>query len=174
MSYANGQGATSEGTTNNQSGGWVHPDQQIPLDQMLLVTDAPWDPNTLPPRPWIAPPYIMRGQITLPHGPGAVGKSQLVAAWTCSLALGVPFGRLHPEGRCKVLLVNLEDDETEVKRLLSAALKYFRASPHELKGYVYRVSVNVDKYVDETMFEVNLRGNGVETTRTFEASKTRV
>jgi hypothetical protein len=34
----------------------------------LTITDAPWDPDTLPPRPWLALPYLMRGEIALLHG----------------------------------------------------------------------------------------------------------
>src|SRR6516165_12076781 len=85
----NGSGSASESGPDSQPG-WSPqpPPPPPPLDQVLLVTDKPWNPDALPPRPWIAPPYLMRGQITLPHGPGGVGKSQLIAAWTCSLALG--------------------------------------------------------------------------------------
>jgi hypothetical protein len=78
------------------------------LASYLTITDEAWDENALPPRPWIAPPYLMRRQIALLHGPGGGGKSQLLIAWAIALALGVAFGRLKPKQRCRVLLTNFE------------------------------------------------------------------
>jgi hypothetical protein len=140
----------------------------LPLDQILQVTDAAWDPNKLPPRPWIAPPYILRGHITLPHGRGGVGKSQLILTWAAALALGVQFGRLQPIGRCRVLLANFEDDDDEQQLRLTAALKCLPGNPTplDLEGYLYRVMVGED--ADATMFEVD-RDGVVRATRTFEA-----
>ena len=53
----------------------------------LTISDDPWDEDALPPRPWLAPPHLMRGEITLLHGPGAAGKSQLLISWFVALAL---------------------------------------------------------------------------------------
>ena len=70
----------------------------------LTITDEPWNPDTLPPRPWVAPPYLMRQEITLLHGPGGGGKWQLCIAWAVALALGREFGRLKPVGRFRAYL----------------------------------------------------------------------
>jgi AAA domain len=140
----------------------------LALDQMLQVTDAAWDLDKLPPRPWIAPPYILRKHITLPHGPGGVGKSQLILTWAAALALGQPFGRLRPLNRCRVLLGNFEDDDEEQKLRLSAALKYFSGNPTplDLEGYLYRVTIADE--ADATMFELD-RDGAVRSTRAYEA-----
>lgn len=34
----------------------------------LIVSDEPWQPSTIPPRPWIAPPYLMRGERVIGYG----------------------------------------------------------------------------------------------------------
>ena len=122
----------------------------------LTISDAPWDPDTLPPRPWLARPYLMRGEITLLHGPGGGGKSQLLAAYAVALALGQRFGRLEPQQRSRVLLANFEDNATEQERRISAALRYFDATPADLKGWLFRVSLGPKG--DATMFELDEHG----------------
>jgi AAA domain-containing protein/DnaB helicase-like protein len=133
---------------------------------IFQVTDAAWDPENLPQRPWIAPPYVLRKHITLPHGPGGSGKSQLIASWVIALALGQQYGRLRPVKRCRVLLANFEDDREEQELRLSAALKFFDASPPDLEGYLFRVTIADE--ADATMFELDERG-AVRATRAFEA-----
>jgi RecA-family ATPase len=63
------------------------------LARYLTISDEPWDEASLRQRPWLASPYMMRGQITLLHGPGAAGKSMLIIVWAVALALGMAFGR---------------------------------------------------------------------------------
>jgi hypothetical protein len=126
------------------------------LQQYLIITDEAWDPATIPPRPWLAPPYLMRGELTLPHGPGGGGKSQLAIAWAVALALGRPFGRLEPLGRSRVILTNFEDNAEEQKRRITAALQFFNASPKDLQGWLYRVCVGPAG--DATMFDVDDKG----------------
>jgi hypothetical protein len=154
------------GITNPQPDGGFPDD--VPLSQILQINDAAWDPDKLPPRPWVAPPYILRNHITLPHGPGGVGKSQLIDAWACALTLCQAYGRLRPVRRCRVLLANFEDDENEQLLRLSAALKCFKGNPtpQDLEGYLYRVTIAED--ANATMFELD-RDGAVRPTRTFEA-----
>jgi hypothetical protein len=142
-------------------------DDKTQLGDILQITDEAWDPQRLPPRPWIAPPYILSKHITLPHGPGGVGKSQLIDAWACAMALGQSYGRLRPVRRCRVLLANFEDDEDEQLLRLSAALKHFKGNPtpEDLEGYLYRVTVA--DTADGTMFELD-RDGAVRATRAFE------
>jgi hypothetical protein len=138
------------------------------LGHILRITDKAWNPAELQPRPWIARPYVLSKHITLPHGPGGVGKSQLIDAWACAMALGQPFGRLRPVKRCKVLLANFEDDDDEQLLRLTAALKCFKGNPtpQDLEGYLYRVTIAED--ADATMFELD-RDGAVRATATFEA-----
>jgi hypothetical protein len=132
----------------------------------LTISDEPWDPDTLAPRPWLAPPYLMRGEITLLHGPGGGGKSQLIVAWSVALALGKQFGRLKPRQRCRVLLTNLEDNAIEQMRRISATLQFFGATSADLKGWLYRVSLGPKG--DATMFELDENGQ-VRTTSCWDA-----
>jgi hypothetical protein len=140
--------------------------QGNPLDDIFVISDEPWDPLALPPRPWLAPPYLMRGEITLPHGPGAAGKSQLIIAWFVALALNKPFGRLRPRQRSRVLLFNFEDTAVEQKRRISAALRRFDATEADLRGWLYRVTLGPRS--NATMFELDPRG-AVHTTDTWHA-----
>jgi hypothetical protein len=140
--------------------------EQPSLDDVLIVTDKPWDPLRLPPRPWLAPPYLMRGEVTLLHGPGGAGKSQLIIAWATALALDKPLGRLHPRERCRVLLATFEDNEVEQLKRISVALQYFGATPADLEGWLFRVCLGPRGAA--TMFELDERG-AVHTTETFEA-----
>ena len=132
----------------------------------LVITDEPWEPDMIGPRPWLAKPYLMRGEITLLHGPGGGGKSQLAIHWAVALALGRPFGRLDPIARSRVLLTNFEDNAKEQMRRISAALQFFDAKPADLKGWLYRVCVGPNG--DATMFDLDETGS-VHTTECWDA-----
>jgi hypothetical protein len=127
----------------------------------LTISDEPWDEDALKDRPWLAPPHLMRGHITLLHGLGAAGKSLLIIAWAIALALGKRFGRLKPRQRCRVLLGNFEDDDDEQRKRISAALRFFEATPADLKGWLYRVSLGPKG--DATMFALDENGQVIAT-----------
>jgi len=126
------------------------------IAEFFSISDAAWEPDHLPRRPWLAPPYLMRGQLTLPHGPGGGGKSQLAIAWAIALALGRAFGRLEPVQRARVVLTNFEDNADEQRRRISAALAYFGASPVDLVGWLHRVCMGPRS--DATMFALDDNG----------------
>ena len=132
----------------------------------LVITDEPWEPDMIGPRPWLAKPYLMRGEITLLHGPGGGGKSQLAIHWAVALALGRTFGRLDPVAKSRVLLTNFEDNSQEQMRRISAALQFFDATPADLKGCLYRVCVGPNG--DATMFDLDETGS-VHATECFDA-----
>jgi len=94
---------------------WEPPPAGNQTDDIFTVTDEPWDPHALPPRPWLAPPYFMRGEVVLLHGPGGAGKSQLTICWAVAMALGQPFGRLQSRQRCRVLLAGFEESPRAVE-----------------------------------------------------------
>jgi hypothetical protein len=114
----------------------------------IWVESGDWDEATIPQRPWIARGYFLRGAVTVLAGMGSAGKSSLCVAWACAVALGLPHGRFLPaplpeapqEGapRRKVLVYNVEDDDTEQKRRFSASLRQFGAYPRDLAGRVLR------------------------------------
>ena len=73
--------------------------------------------------------------------------------------LGKTYGRLQPQQRCRVLLCNFEDNDTEQRKRISAGLEYFDAKPADLRGLLHRVSLGPK--ADATMF--GLDENGVVT-----------
>lgn len=141
-------------------------ERRAKIAKHLTITDEPWNPDTLPARPWLAPPYLMRGELTLVHGPGGSGKSQLAICWSIALALGKQYGRLIPMGRSRVLLPNFEDGDDEQRRRISAALRYFGATEADLTGWLFRVCLGPAG--DATMFDLDEFG-AVRTTECWEA-----
>ncbi len=81
----------------------------------------------LPPRPWVAPGYALRGAVTIVAGPPSALKSSLMLAWGCAVALGQRHGRFIPNAAEAAVIYNVEDDATEQRRRLSAALRQFDA-----------------------------------------------
>ena len=72
---------------------------------------APFDPLTLPRRPWVVPNLACRNVVTLVAGPGGVAKS----TWTLQVAVATVTGRSDICGfvvpkRARVLVWNQEDD----------------------------------------------------------------
>jgi len=104
----------------------------------LWIDDEPWIEAELPRRPWVAPGFALRGAVTLLCGPPSALKSSLALAWACSLALGQDFGRFRPVQAAPVIVYNVEDDQTEQRRRLSATLRQFGATPADIAGKVIR------------------------------------
>ncbi|WP_288039781.1 AAA family ATPase [Acidiphilium sp.] len=104
----------------------------------LWVDDQDWIEGDIPRRPWIAPGYALRKALTVIVGPPGGMKSSLSLAWAVSLALGKPHGRFDPQTTAPVVIYNVEDDENEQRRRLSAVLRQFDAMPADIKGRVIR------------------------------------
>ena len=97
-----------------------------------------WSEADIPKRPWVAPGYLLRGAVTLLTGPPSAMKSSLVLAWASALVLDKDFGRFKPAVTAPVIVYNVEDDETEQRRRLSATLRQFGAQPRDVKNKVIR------------------------------------
>lgn len=104
----------------------------------LWLDDADWIEAQIRPRPWVVPGYLMRGAVTVLGGPGSAGKSSLTTAWSVSLALGIPLGGFVPSEPATVLTYNVEDDQDEQRRRLSAALRRVDRHTSALRGRVLR------------------------------------
>jgi hypothetical protein len=85
----------------------------------LRILDTGWDEKDIPLRPWVARGYLMRGAVTVLSGQGSAGKSSLVVAWTCCMALGAAFDRLKVREAVTVGVYNVEDDQDEQRRRFS-------------------------------------------------------
>ena len=97
-----------------------------------------WVPANIPPRPWIAPGYLLRGAVTAVVGAGGVSKSMLMIAYAVALALGEQYHRMRPLGPCRVVLFNAEDDDDEQQRRLSAVLASMGKTPADIADKVLR------------------------------------
>jgi AAA domain len=66
---------------------WNPPNDQ-PGTLAIWIDEDPWVETELPPRPWVAPGYALRGAVTIIAGPPSALKSSLMLAWGCAVALG--------------------------------------------------------------------------------------
>lgn len=105
----------------------------------LAVHAGAWTEADIPPRPWIVPGYFMRGTLTVISGHGSAGKSLLSCAWAISAATAQPIGRFRPREPVRVGLFNVEDDDAEQQRRLSAALRQFGMTPADVAGRIIRM-----------------------------------
>jgi hypothetical protein len=103
------------------------------------ATAETWDPTKIPPRPWIAPGYLLRGAVTALVGAGGVSKSMLMIAYAVALALGRQYHGMRPAGEFRVVLFNAEDDHEEQQRRLSAVLTSMGVTPDAIAGKVLRI-----------------------------------
>lgn len=107
-------------------------DPAKPKKPRIWVEDQPWDEAAIPKRPWIAPGFLMRRALTVLSGPGSAGKSSVVVAWTCTLALGMEHGRFHSDRPMRCLSYNVEDDREEQLRRYSATARQFGKTPADM------------------------------------------
>lgn len=116
------------------------PEQEtsVPRAPALWIDTDAWVEEQVPARPWIVPGYMMRGAVTLVAGMGSAGKSSLMVGWAVSLAFGEALGRFEPRGQFTVALYNVEDDQNEQRRRLSAAMRPIGRHPGQLGGRIIR------------------------------------
>jgi hypothetical protein len=109
------------------------------LSGAFWVDDDTWIEAELPCRPWVAPGYMLRGGVAIIAGPPSAMKSSLMLAWACAVALGHAHGRFRPVNPGTVIVYNVEDDQTEQRRRLSAVLRQFDVLPGDIADKVVRV-----------------------------------
>lgn len=121
----------------------IGPANQAPFENPgLTFDDAEWVEAAIPPRPWIARGYFLRGSVTVFAGGPGVSKSSLMVGAACSLALGLPFGNMQPVQACRVLTYNVEDDQDEQRRRFSATIRQFGRPVSALNGRLIRVGAD--------------------------------
>ena len=104
----------------------------------IWSTRETWNEAAIPPRPWLAPGYFLRGAVTTVVGPGGVSKSSLVIAWAVALALGRACNGMTPKARYRSVIFNVEDDQHEQHRRLSGALTNQGKVPADVAEYIAR------------------------------------
>jgi KaiC/GvpD/RAD55 family RecA-like ATPase len=110
---------------------------------LLFPTDAPdiiecneafpIDGSKLPRRPWEVPGLLLRRQVTLFVAPPGIGKSLLTLQISMMCARGTEWAGWRPRGKFRTLVINVEEDETEMRRRLHGARIVMRYE-NELKG----------------------------------------
>ncbi len=109
-----------------------------PTGPATWATSSAWVPADIPPRPWLARGYFMRGAITAVVGAGGVSKSMLMLAYAVAMVLGKEYGGMKPAGRYRVCIFNVEDDDDEQRRRLSATLTSMGSDPIALTDRLMR------------------------------------
>lgn len=121
------------------AGGKEKPEQERDLPH-LPIEGEPWREDELEKRMWLAPGYLMEGSVTIMAGAPAAGKSLIACGYACALSLGTAWGRFRPAGQMRVSIVNVEDDDIEQKKRLSAVLRQFPSKgPADLNGWLVRI-----------------------------------
>src|SRR5262245_25597840 len=111
---------------------WEPPPTAAPIT-IPVCKPFPLDEKTLPPRDWITPGFLMRKQVTVLVAPSGAGKSLMTLQLGIACALRMDWASWRPRQKCRVLMINSEDDVDEVKRRLAAATHVMRGiDQHEL------------------------------------------
>jgi AAA domain len=90
------------------------------------------DPATIPVRDWIYGKHLIRRHVSATIASGAVGKTSLKIVEALALATGRPLLGVDVPKRSKVWLFNLEDDMTEIRRRVSAAMIHYNIKPADI------------------------------------------
>jgi AAA domain len=90
-----------------------------------------------PPREWLLGNQFCRRFLSGLLAPGATGKTALRMLQYLALATGRPLTGQHVFKRGRVLLLSLEDDDTELRRRLAAARLHHGIEPSELQGWLF-------------------------------------
>ena len=130
-------------------------DAESALQEPFNVVCKPFDfDSPVPPRQLIeingCKSYAL-GFLAVTGAAGGTGKSSLAIVEELSLATGLDLFQSHrPElkcGRKRVWSMSLEDDETEHRRRVLAAMRYYELSPDDLAGY-YLVTYRSDSPIE--------------------------
>jgi hypothetical protein len=90
-----------------------------------------------PPREWLLGNQFCRRFLSGLLAPGATGKTALRMLQYLAVATGRPLTGQHVFKRCRVLLLSLEDDDTELRRRLAAARLHHGIAPADLKDWLF-------------------------------------
>lgn len=95
----------------------------------------PIDGKTLARRPWMIPGLLLRSQITLMVAPPGIGKSLLTLQLALICNAGIPeWHGWRPRSSYRSLIINVEEDETEMKRRLLGACMKMQISQDRITG----------------------------------------
>jgi hypothetical protein len=106
-----------------------------------LIFPFPIKGTEIPRRPWIVPGLLLRRHVTMLVAPPGSGKSLL----TLQLGMVCAAGRMdwagwRPRMAARVLFINSEDDDDEIKRRLYATAAHMRFDVDALDGLAFAES----------------------------------
>ena len=98
---------------------WSEPSTTVP--PVPLLYPFPIDGDSIPRRQWIVPGLLLRRNVTILVAPPGSGKSLLTLQMGLMMSTAKIWGGWKPRSKCKVLIINAEDDNDEMRRRLYAA-----------------------------------------------------
>lgn len=122
---------------------WAPPADEKPSSDgnswsAVKATPYPWtDPTTIPKRDFVYGRHLVRKFVSATVAPGGVGKSSLIVSETLAMISGQDLLGVHPSGRSKVWLWNLEDPAEEIARHIQATAKHYRLTAKDIEGHLF-------------------------------------
>jgi len=96
--------------------------------------------KTLPQRDWLIPRFLIINYASIILGPGGVSKSTFQLVLAISVAAGLDLLGFRVKRQAKVLLINNEDDASELTRRIAAILTYYKIDEALLKKGLFTLS----------------------------------
>jgi len=94
-------------------------------------------PTTIPRRDFVYGRHLIRKFVSATVAPGGIGKSSLVITEALAMVSGKDLLGVHPSGRSRVWLWNLEDPAEEITRHVQATASHYRLKPEDLEDYLF-------------------------------------
>jgi AAA domain len=106
--------------------------------QLIKATPYSWiAPETIPKRDFVYGKHLVRKFVSATVAPGGVGKSSLIVSETLAMISGQDLLGVHPSGRYKVWLWNLEDPAEEIARHIQATAKHYGIGARDIEGHLF-------------------------------------
>jgi RecA-family ATPase len=102
----------------------------------LEVFDVGDEDGNISPRQWLLGATFCRRNLSGLISAGAAGKTTVRILQALSLAAGRELTSEHVFVRGRVMIICLEDDMTELRRRVRAAMLHHKVTPSEVKGFL--------------------------------------
>jgi hypothetical protein len=105
---------------------------------IIKATAYTWtDPATIPRRDFVYGRHLIRKFVSATVAPGGVGKSSLEITEALAIVSGRDLLGVHPCGRSRVWLWNLEDPAEEIARHIQATAAHYRLKAEDIEGRLF-------------------------------------